>query len=200
VAIPFKVKASAAAAVMLCVIAFGCDGTKEATRRQPSPDVSKAVPYRVVGKKTWGFGGAERGTVFIVALGATGFEERAQTAMKAALDLSGEYGLDDTEVLLLPDEKLPERGTQYARAVYRNDKARLDGHDTWEVTSSDDVLTEKELAIARLWYENADRFNTKEGYTDHERLNRFIARQMHMREDEVDLPAPITRPYELKYK
>ena len=193
-------KARAAAAIMLCIIACGCDGTKETIKQQPSPDVSKAAPYRVLGKKTWSFMNAERGTVFIAAPGATGFEERAQTAMKAVLDLGEQYGLDDTEVLLLSDEKLLERGTQYARAVYRNDKARLPGQDTWNVTSSDDVLTEKELAVARLWYENADRFNTKEGYTDHERLNRFIARQMHMREDEVDLPAPITRPYEPKYK
>ncbi len=120
--------------------------------------------------------------------------------MKATLDLSGEYGLDDTEVLLVSDEKLPERGMQYARAVYRNDTARLTSQDTWGVTSYDDVLTEKELAIAKLWYENADRFNIKEGYTDHERLNRFIAKQMHMSEDEVDLLVPITRPYELNYK
>lgn len=192
--------AGAAAVVMLSVLAFGCDGPKEATKQQPSLNVSRAVPYKVLGKKTWSFMNAERGTVFIVAPGATEFEERAQTAMKAALDLGGQYGLDDTEVLLLSDEKLLERGTQYARAVYRNDKAKLPGQYTWTVTSSDDVLTEKELAVARLWYENAERFNTKEGYTDHERLNRFIARQMHMREDEVDLPAPITRPYEPTYK
>lgn len=192
--------ARAAAIVMLCVLAFGCDGPKEATKQQPSLDVSKAAPYRVLGKKTWSFMNAGRGTVFIVAPGATGFEERAQTAMKAALDLGEQYGLDDTEVLLLSDEKLLERGTQYARAVYRKDKARLTGQDTWTVSSSDDVLTEKELAVARLWYENADRFNTKEGYTDHGRLNRFIARQMHTREDKVELPAPMTRPYEPKYK
>ena len=187
-------------AVMLCLIVFGCDVSKEAPRQQPSLDVSKAAPYRVLGKKTWGFMNAERGTIFIFAPDAAGFDQRAQTVMKAALDLSAQYGLDDTEVLLLSDEKLLERGTQYARAVYRNDKARLPGQDAWEVTTSDDVLTEKELAVVRLWYGNADRFNTKEGYTDHERLNKFIARQMHMREDEVDLPAPITRPYEAKYK
>jgi Domain of unknown function (DUF4875) len=194
-----KIRALIGAIAVLGASSFGCSRAEEASKPQLS-DVSKASPYKVLGQKTWSFMSAERGTVFISSPGAVDFEGRAQTVMKAALDLSEQYRLDDTEVLLVPDEKLLERGTQYARAVYRKDKARLPDQDTWTVTSSDDVLTEKELAIARLWFENADRFETKEGYTDHERLNRFIAKQMNMRAEELELPAPMTRPYEPKYK
>lgn len=194
-----KIKVLVVAVVVFGLIPFGCSSSQEEAKAH-LPDVSKAAPYRVLGEKTWSLMDAERGTVFISSPGAVGFEERAHTVMKAALDLSEQYGLDDTEVLLASDERLLERGTQYARAVYRKDKAKLPGQDTWTVTSSDDVLSEKELAIAKLWYENSDRFETKEGYTDHERLNEFIAKQMSMRAEEVELPAPLTRPYEPKYK
>lgn len=184
---------------MFGAVTFGCGGP-EKDAKSSLPNVSKAAPYRVLGEKTWSLMNAERGTVFISSPGAVGFEERAHTVMKAALDLSEQYKLDDTEVMLASDERLLERGTQYARAVYRKGKAKLPGQDAWTVTSSDDVLTEKELAIAKLWYENSDRFENKEGYTDHERLNRFIAKQMNMRAEEVELPAPMTRPYEPKYQ
>ena len=52
---------------MLCLLAFGCGGPEEVAKQPPSLDVSKAAPYRVLGKKTWNFMNAERGTVFIVA-------------------------------------------------------------------------------------------------------------------------------------
>lgn len=204
VMIPSALKAKVAAAVILAVTAFGCAGQDEPARpptplptaaSDAPPDVSAAATYKVLGKRLWTHTGAERGTFFISSPAPAVFEARAQTAMKAALELSAAYGLEETEVMLVSDEKLLERGQHYARAVYRKGKAMRDVDDTWAVTSSDEVLTEKELAIARLWYENADRFETKEGYTDHDRLNKFIAVRMKMRVEDVDLPAPNTRPY-----
>jgi hypothetical protein len=206
---PSTFKAKVAAAVMLGLTAFGCAG-REGSDHPPTPtsgalseeapDVSAAAAYIVLGKNIWTLDGAERGTFFISSPVVAVFEARAQTAMKAALELSAAYGLEDTEVMLVSDERLLERGQHYARAVYRRGKAMRDSDDTWAVTSSDEVLTEKELAIAKLWYENADRFETKEGYTDHDQLNRFIAGKMKMRPDEVELPAPHTRSYQPKYK
>jgi uncharacterized lipoprotein NlpE involved in copper resistance len=186
------------AASLIVLLALGCNNHKEEAK--PQLDISKAAPYRILGKKTWTFMNAERGTIFIESPTLIGFEERAHTVMKAALDLGEQYKLDDTEVMLVPNERLMERGLHYARAVYRNDKAKLPNQDTWTVMSSDDVLSEKDLAMAELYLKNVDKFVTKEGYTDHDRLSGFIAKQMNVPIEDAGLPTIFTRPYEPKYR
>lgn len=74
----FKVRV--AAPVLFCLVAFGFDVPKEESRQRPSLDVSKASPYRVLGKETWNFMSAERSAVFTVVSGAADFEGCAQTA------------------------------------------------------------------------------------------------------------------------
>jgi hypothetical protein len=183
---------------IIVLITLGCSNHKEEAK--PQLDVSKAAPYRILGKKTWHFMNAERGTIFIESPNILGFEERAHTVMKAALELSEQFKLDDTEVMLVPSERLMERGLHYARAVYKNERAKLPNQDTWKVMSSDDVLSGKDIAMAELYLKNADKFVTKEGDTDHDRLVRFIAKQMKVPEEEAGLPTIFTRPYEPKYR
>jgi len=181
---------------IVALIALSCSHKEEAKSQL---DVSKAAPYRILGKKTWHFMNAERGTIFIESPNLTGVEERAHTVMKAALELGEQFKLDDIEVMLVPNDRLVERGLHYARAVYKNERAKLPSQDTWKVMSSDDVLSEKDIAMAELYLKNADKFVTKEGYTDHDRLVRFIAKQMKVPEEEAGLPVIFTRPYEPKY-
>lgn len=191
--------------ISLCVLGIYASFAFFHWLRQPSPlptpqlDLSKAAGYALIKKEDGPrFHSA---TIFIDSPGTTDFETRAQTAMKAALDFSGQYQLDETEVLLVENSRIAQGGNQYARVRYLTDKGKLSPQeDTWDVTSSEDVFAEKDIRLIELWCANKDRFLTKKGFVDNDRFNAFIAKQAGIKPEDVDLPGAIYAIYTPKYK
>ncbi len=190
--------------LLFCVLIFGCSqetANKNSTEKPPQIDVSKAATYRVLKTDTKFYGDKKLITVFIDSPNAKGLDERAQTIIKAALEASGSNKAGDTEVLLMPDEKVVTKSYQYARARYLTESAKVSPEqDTWTVDSSDDVFSAKDIETILLYEKNADRFTMKDGTTDNNSLNRFVAKQMHIKTEDFDLPAAITYSYEPKFK
>ncbi len=105
-----------------------------------NPDHAK--PYMVVGNGNLASDDPNRsvGLWFITSENASGFEEYAQTAIQAAIDLYSLYRNDFTEVLLIPQ---PSVTTPYAQAFYASD-----GKGAWGMTGS-------VPAVPKYWYARA---------------------------------------------
>ena len=110
---------------------------------------------------------------FDILSSAVTFEERCQTAMRAAIELNKKFPCDLTSIVLIPATELKTSGIFYARADYATDHKgvlgisgvdpALPGWD-WYVSGSERILTEKELSIAKLFFNHINDFPSGECY------------------------------------
>ncbi len=165
-------------------------GKSAANNNPRHDDVSQAVDYKIVKKGDVSFAGRKRIKIFIVAdqLNLT-YEQKAQTAMRAALDIQKETRANFVSAIL---EMVPEAsgyGFALAMADYSPDNGGVSGNDkqTWKVDSSHENPTETDLQVMKAWYQNRDRFQ-KDGMTDEPKLKAFIASQIGLKPNQVSLP------------
>jgi len=168
-----------------------------------------AKPYLVMSERHLSNEDPSRsvGLWLITSKGASGFEEYAQTAIQAALDLYDFYRRDFTSVMLIP-----RKGVEiaYAQANYSADgrgPAGMTGSapatpsywKTW--VCIDCQLTEQELAIAELWASKIEDFPQKNPLSsmsyDAEALRQYIADTLDILYSETQIPQLETREYKL---
>lgn len=173
-----------------CFVVASC-GSKE-----PSVLVDKAVPYQVISTKDFSFAGRKRLVVSITAPTAQSADQRAQTALKAAVDLQRGRDADEVSADLEVSEALDGQGFALAIADYAPDGGGLSGskpfsHGTWEVQVSAYVVSPEQAKIANLWYENENRFQVGDGFggtrTNEKALKKYIARVVHARSSDVNI-------------
>ncbi len=128
----------------------------DTTEQRESSSLERAMSYRVVSEGNLVNENPNRsaGLWFVTSEEAAGFEEYAQTAVQAVLDLYRLYGRDFTSVLLIPSDKLEYAGLSYAGANFAADgkgAAGMTGDAPavpmyWKVRAADRELNEQELA------------------------------------------------------
>jgi hypothetical protein len=162
-----------------------------------------AKPYLVIGEGNLANDDPNRSVAlwFITSDDASGFEEYAQTATRAAIDLYSLYRNDFTEVLLIPQRSVK---TTYAQAFYASD-----GKGAWGMTGSvpavpkywhvrvmdDPPYSTQELAILELWQEKQFDFPSQNHLSslsyDEQALRHYIA-------DTLQIPYSETQVRQLK--
>lgn len=162
-----------------------------------------AKEYKVIDELQTNMLNKRRAKMFIIISEAISFDERGQTAMLAAHELSKSHHLDLCEVILVPAKGLERTSLQEARASYASDNKGLQGSHSgvdpilftkgkWMVWSSDQVLTDLELEVATLWHANRRAFPSKEMLSslsfDPIALRNFIAEELQIDSSEVDFP------------
>ncbi len=183
----------------------------EEVQPQDSSYLKHARPYRILseGNLANEDPGRSVGLWFITSEEASGFEEYAQTAVQAVLDLYRLYGRDYTSVLLLPSDKLEYAGLSYAQAKFAADGKGAAGmtgdapakEHYWKVRAADRELNERELAIAELWVAKQQDFPQPKLWSslsyDEEALRHYIADTLNIPYGEVQMPGLEMQEYEL---
>jgi hypothetical protein len=149
----------------------GTINTPEEVQPQDSSVLGYARPYRIVseGNIVNQYPSRSVGLWFITSEETSGFEEYAQTAVQAVLDLYRLHGRDYTSVLLIPNDKLEYAGLSYGKASFATDGRGTAGmtgdapakEGYWVVRAADRELSEQELAIAELWHAKQQDFPQK---------------------------------------
>ncbi len=166
---------------------------------QDQIDISKAKAYKIVGRGDFSFPGRERLEWFIVSDAKTK-EERAQTVIKAAIELQEESGADVVNIMLEPDSDLVKLGYTLAIADFAPDKCGYSGNKGWEwrVESSVDQFSEDDIIIARIWRNNKEKFRSADGGVDEEKLKQFISDQRNISIEQVVIPWISRSNYQIK--
>jgi len=184
---------------------------EEEVQPQDSSILEHVRPYRVVSEGSIVNQDQNHsvGLWFIASEEASGFEEYAQTAVQAVLDLYRLYGRDYTSVLLIPNDKLEYAGLSYAKASFAADGKGAAGmtgdapakEGYWVVRAADRQLNEQELAIAELWHAKQQDFPQTNPVSnlsyDEEALRQYIADTLNIPYDEVQMPDLEMQEYEL---
>ncbi|PYS93095.1 MAG: hypothetical protein DMF64_06070 [Acidobacteria bacterium] len=154
----------------------------------PAIDISSAKPYTIIAAKDTSVGNRKRKEIKIISSAASR-DERAHTAMKAAIETQQQFGLDFVEVWLEPSPLIMGAGYQYAIARYAPDGQGYSPPQqlTWEVQASDQQVSKQAPAIGELWFQNRDSFQTSDGLTDEPRLEAFISKKLGIPKAQVNL-------------
>jgi hypothetical protein len=177
------------------LILFGCNGTNEPRL----PDISKAKAYQVISNNDFSFPGRKRLEQAIVSSAST-FEERAQTAMQAAIDLQKKTKADVVSIWLEISPGLAGGGHQLATARYAPDGGGFSGDQDWkwEVEAAEQAPDPLSVKVGELWYQKRKAFAGQDGLTDEPKLKEFIAQKLGVNPDQVLLPWISTKEYRVK--
>ncbi len=166
----------------------------------PHDVLLRACPYSVVREDlgvTWDDPNRSTAHWYITSGEADCYEEFVGTVMQAAIDLYALHGKDHTSVLLLPG---PGIQVFVAQAGFSADGRGAEGMcgsaparpAWWVVQAADRPMTERELAIARLWFDHMVDFPPGETLSsstyDVEALKQFIAGELDIPVEELDYP------------
>lgn len=135
-------------------------------------DVSQAVEYTVVKTEDVSFAGRTRVNRYVVAAHANTREQRAQTAIKAAMDLQHETLAQVSSVVVELSAWLAGHGHPVATADYAIDGRGMSGDQswTWRVSASDEPVTPDRLRVAETYYQYRPRYRQPDGLTDEKGL------------------------------
>ena len=164
----------------------------------PLPQLNEAKDYKVMRRVDASIG-RTRYVLNISSPDAKTFEERAHTALKAAIEIQKQTGANVVAARLFiyglnevtPLEVMP---VAVARAEYSGDGKDWSGsgklrNGNWEVMASSLQITEPQLAIAKIWEDNDQNFQIDDGQggmqTDEKRLRKLIGKKLKMSESEV---------------
>jgi len=175
---------------------------------QETGRLGHARPYLVVSEGNLANEDPSRsvGLWLITSEDASSFEEYAQTAAQAVLNLYNLYQKDFTAVRLIPGNGVD---IAYAQANFAADGKGAAGmtgsapakEHYWKVRASDRELTERELTIAALWSAKQQDFPQKIPWSslsyDAEALRQYIAAELDIPFDEVQMLQLELREYEL---
>ena len=178
------------------------DQSQEAVR------LDQAKPYLIVseGNLTNEDPSRSVGLWLITSKDASSFEEYAQTAVQAVLDLYSLYKRDFTSVILIPRDGVE---IAYAHANFAADGKGAAGmtgsapavEHYWKIWTSDRELNEQELTVAELWSAKQQDFPQKNPLSsssyDAEALRQYIADTLNIPYAEVQMPELKMREYVL---
>lgn len=164
---------------------------------QPLPDTSQAQPYTAI-RTEEGNSSVGRKLLFvdIQSDSAISSDQRAHTAMKAAIELQTKFNSDWVNLCLTPSATLANKGYCIAHVFYSPDgngkgKGMFGDGQIWEVKSSNYSISKQSLDIANLWYQNRDRFQERGQLggqmTNEEKLKSFIAQRLNLKQEDVTL-------------
>ncbi len=181
---------------------MGCtvDVIIEDIASQDIPWLDRAEPYQIIEEANLVNEDSVRtaGLWLITSEDASGFEEYAQTAARAVLDLYHRYGRDYTSAILVPSADI--RTPSYAHASFAADgrgPAGMTGSAPavpfyWKVRAADRELNEQEKAIASLWTSRQWDFPPQNLFSslsyDQDALRQSIADTLNTPYDEVQMP------------
>jgi len=181
---------------------------EEIDRSQQTFRLDHAKPYLIIGEANLANEDPSRsvGLWLITSKDASSFEEYAQTAIQAALDLYDFYRRDFTSVRLIPRDGIE---IAYAQANFAADgrgPAGMTGSapavaSYWKIWAADRELNERELAIAELWSAKQQDFPQQNPLSslsyDVEALRQYIADTLNIPYEEVQMPELEMCEYEL---
>lgn len=187
---PEQAKRGMIASVVLFFIVGLVGGPPPETSPEPA-SLGTAHQYTVIDDADVSFPGRTRLNRFISAPAALSKEDRAETVMQAAKDLQAQKDADLVTIYLEVGLFAKGQGRSLAMATYIPDGCGNSGDDCdgveWKVSASDYQLTEQELAIWKGWREHREQF-IEDGLVNESRLIAFLADQMNISEDQIDLP------------
>lgn len=161
----------------------------------PDFATDQAVEYEMVSIDDLSFLGRKRVSAVIVAPTALTLEQRAQTALKAAVDLQKRTSADAVNVFLEISPGLAGLGFLLAKAQYAPDFRGWTGdrayrNGSWEASATDEAIPETAIKIVELWGQHESKFQTiDDGFggtmTDEPALNEYIAEIMDIDPEDV---------------
>ena len=175
------------------------------TPEKKSIDLSKAKPYSIFHEGDFSFPGRKRMEWWVISPEAKSFEERAQTAIKAAIDLQKKSNADMVSIWLEINPILAGTSNQFAVVRYAPDGAGFSGikkvdNWIWEVEATGDIPDQQAVTMAELWYQNRPSFLLSNGLTDEPKLKAAIAKKLKIKTDQVGLKLWFQRkPYQVQY-
>lgn len=172
------------------------EGNSLENSNQSLPSLDQAKPYRVIVKMDATFPiNRVRYVLNVSAPEAETFEERAQTTLKAAIDVQKQTGANIVAARLFDYELENLTGIALAMADYSGDGKDWSGdrvglrNGNWEVDASDFKITKQQMAVGKVWENNYQNFQIDDGFdgtkTDGMELRNYIAEQLNMTEPEV---------------
>ncbi|WP_316347666.1 DUF4875 domain-containing protein [Desulfuromonas acetoxidans] len=169
------------------------------TNSQPEFDLSKAKSYAIIEKEDFSFPGRNR-LGWVITSPARTFEERAQTAIKAAITLQKELKADIASVRIEPDPELSGLGYPLAIANYSPDNGGYSGDQgwTWRVEASRNQISPQQIAIAKMWKNNRESFLKPDGSLDEPNLRMEISKNLGLPFEQVHLPWAMLEKYEIQ--
>lgn len=152
--------------------------------------MTTALPYEVLKIEDVSFPGRKRISSFI-SINDTNptFEEKAQTVIKAAKDITKKYKADEVTVVMEASKGAIGKGYSLAVCEYAPDGGGYSGDQNWtcKVTSSKNNPTTLEISILDHWYNERDRYQ-KDGMTDEDRLKAHLAKELNLPVEKISLP------------
>ncbi|MEQ8751377.1 MAG: DUF4875 domain-containing protein [Amphiplicatus sp.] len=161
-----------------------------------NPPTENAVEYRLLAVEDTGFAGRTRKSARIYAPEATTVVARAETALKAAVNLQQRWDADAVGVFLEISPLLQGQGYVYAIANYSPDGGGWSGNApfrnrTWEAEASGIVLSADDIKIGEMWYARRAQFQVDDGFggtqTDEKAVAASIANEMVVSVESVSL-------------
>lgn len=152
------------------------------TDASESVPMAAAVKYEVVKSENTSFASRTRLRAFIVAPEAKTREQRAQTALKAAVDAQKETGVDHTSVQLMYARDAWTAGWA-AEAEYARDGNDLSGktplpHGVWSARATDLTRTDDDLKIVIAWDQKKEDFRKDDGILNERALRAAVAKEL----------------------
>lgn len=162
------------------------------------PNHSHARPYEVINVSDHIIAGREHRKFKIYSPGSATIDERAHTAMRAAL-----YFQDGTEpqviyVRLYNSTDAVAAELPLALVDYAPDGGGISGDQdwTWKVKTVSEEINPLELQVKKSWELNKHKFIESDGLVNEEKLTSFIASQLRIPVNKVKSPLLNAEAYE----
>lgn len=168
--------------LLLCLSILACSS--------PKIETPHAKGYSIVLTNDFSFPGRKRIGISIVAENnELSFEEKAQTVMKAAMDIQEKHSAQMVSVLMEYSKESSGIGFVSAKAEYSPDNGGYSGDQnyTWNVESTRSNPTKLQIDSLKLWGAHRNSFKN-DGMVDEPKLKAFIAKQLRIDPGDVDLP------------
>lgn len=154
----------------------------------PLPDTSRARPYVVVAADDFSAGYGRTRKSLCISSNVGSFAARAQTAIRAALDLQKDTGADYVQVAMTPIGDIGCSEYFTAIAEYSPDGGGVSGdakNHYWMVQATDIVLDIEERLVLKAWQEAKPGFE-KNGEVDVEGMKNYLSKQLNLSPKEVE--------------
>jgi len=129
-------------------------------------------------------------------------EQRAQTAMKAAIDVQKATNAHIVDLTLELDEALIGKGKPLVILHYFVDGKDYGGYgkkDTWEIDASGTEVPQEQVDVAKLWYRHREEFRGNDVLADEAKLKAFLAKKYGLKKEQIVLPYPSRDKYTPKF-
>jgi hypothetical protein len=162
-----------------------------------APDDSQARPYDLFGKSDHNVAGRDRREFKIYSPGSVSIDERAYTAMNAALYFQKGTEAQVISVRLYHSKDPADPELLLALVDYAPDGGGNSGNDgwTWKVKAASERVSPLEILINKSWEANKHKFIEADGLINEKELTSFIANQLNIPVDRVKLPVVNTKAY-----